>query len=120
MSVSPGFSPFAFCASEAVVESGAGVRFELPGTEGPVAAFAIRHAGTVRAYLNQCAHIPVELDWTPGNFFDDQGQYLICATHGATYTPQDGRCIAGPCRGRSLVAVPCFDRDGWVGAGLRD
>jgi nitrite reductase/ring-hydroxylating ferredoxin subunit len=109
--------PLAVCASHELVEGGPGVRFELPKPEGDsVAAFAVRYEGVARAFLNQCAHIPVELDWQPGNFFDSERQFLICATHGATYRPHDGFCIAGPCRGKSLIAIPCLERDGrvWV------
>jgi nitrite reductase/ring-hydroxylating ferredoxin subunit len=107
------------CASTELVDGGRGIRFEVSSPDGGVhSAFAVRHQGTVRAYLNQCAHIPVELDWQPGNFFDAEGQYLICATHGATYRPSDGFCVAGPCRGSSLVALDCLERDGQVWVAL--
>ncbi len=103
------------CESGALLEGGPGVRFEVVGAGGEIlSAFAVRHQGTARAFLNQCAHIPVELDWQPGNFFDAEGQYLICATHGATYRPSDGFCVAGPCRGSSLVALECVERGGQV------
>ncbi len=95
------------CPSDALVDGGDGVRFEVSGG---VSAFAVRFEGRVRAFLNQCAHVPVELDWQPGRFFDDSGRYLICATHGATYQPEDGRCVAGPCRGRSLTILMCEER----------
>ena len=49
------------------------------------AAFAVRFRGRVRAFLNRCGHLPVELDWEEGRFFDASGLYLICATHGALY-----------------------------------
>lgn len=109
--------PFLVCRSEQLRDGGPGVRFEIPHGHEALSAFAIRYRGAVRAFLNRCAHVPVELDWLPGVFFDDQGQYLICATHGATYLPDDGRCVAGPCRGRSLISVPCFERDGALWAG---
>ena len=66
------------------------------------------------AYLNSCAHIPVELDWMEGEFFDKAGLYLICATHGATYEPDTGHCIMGPCKGQHLVALQVEERDGNV------
>ncbi|NDB19122.1 MAG: Rieske (2Fe-2S) protein [Actinobacteria bacterium] len=80
-------------------------------------AFAVRHEGVVTAYLNQCAHVPVELDWQPGVFFDDEGKFLVCATHGAAYRPTDGRCVGGPCRGRGLTPVPCYELQGSVYVG---
>lgn len=102
------------CASEAVCERGPGVRFTVIryGVEAP--AFVIRAGGTVRAYLNQCGHVPVELDWQPGEFFDDAGLYLICATHGALYSPESGRCLGGRCNGRGLVPIAVEERDGGI------
>ncbi|PIX75037.1 MAG: (2Fe-2S)-binding protein, partial [Rhodocyclales bacterium CG_4_10_14_3_um_filter_68_10] len=84
------------CASSDLVEGGPGVRFQVQEGEGLAAAFAIRWRGRVRAWLNRCAHIGVELDWMPGRFHDDSGLYLICSTHGALYQPDSGRCAGGP------------------------
>ena len=74
-------------------------------------AFVIRYDGSVYAYCNSCAHIPVELDWMEGEFFDQAGLYLVCATHGATYEPDTGHCIMGPCKGERLCPVPVVERD---------
>lgn len=77
-------------------------------------AFVIRFKGQVRGWLNRCGHLPVELDWQPGEFFDSSGLYLICATHGALYAPDTGQCLGGRCNGQGLVAVAVAERDGWV------
>lgn len=89
------------CRSPDVAEKGRGVRFSvrMQGRPDPLAAFVIRFDGAVHAYLNQCAHTPIELDWNAGEFFDDSRLYLICATHGALYAPENGRCLGGRCRG---------------------
>ena len=102
------------CASAALVDGGPGVRFTVPryGVEEP--AFAIRFRGRVYAYLNRCGHVPVELDWQHGEFFDLSKLYLICATHGALYAPENGRCLGGRCNGRGLVAIPVAEREGHV------
>lgn len=102
------------CAAEALPEAGHGVRFETSSGAGRLPAFAVRHQGRVRAYLNRCAHLPVQLDWNEGEFFDVSGLYLICATHGATYLPDSGRCVAGPCKGARLVPLEVVERDGAV------
>jgi len=47
-------------------------------------------------------------------FFDHSELYLICATHGATYEPDTGHCVLGPCRGKSLVPLPVAERGGAV------
>jgi nitrite reductase/ring-hydroxylating ferredoxin subunit len=97
-----------------LVERGRGLRFRAERDGRPVPAFAIRCDGTVRAYVNACAHQGVELDWEEGAFFDDDGRHLVCATHGAQFDPADGRCVGGPCVGRSLAALHVVERDGEV------
>lgn len=77
-------------------------------------AFAVRHQGIAHAYENRCAHRSLELDWIPGQFFDPEGRFLICATHGALYDPARGSCAGGPCAGQGLVAIPVVERDGEV------
>ncbi len=102
------------CASAELADGGPGLRFEIPDKNGPQAAFAVRFRGQVYAYLNRCAHVGVELDWQPGEFFDSGKLYLICATHGALYAPESGRCRAGPCKGGSLRPVPVEERAGAI------
>ena len=105
------------CASGDLIEGGDGVRFEwrASGEGGPtVPAFVVRFDRREHAYLNRSAHVAMELDWLPGRFFDDAGLYLICATHGATYEPDSGQCVAGPCRGAALVALRCEEGGGRV------
>lgn len=102
------------CASAALQDSGAGVRFDVPTPIGTRPAFAIRHRGRVYAYLNRCAHLAVELDWNPGEFFDSTGEFLICATHGARYHPASGACSSGRCNGKGLVALKTEECDGSV------
>lgn len=102
------------CASAQLEDGGKGVRFTVAihGREEP--AFAVRYHGAVHAYLNRCGHVPIELDWTPGDFFADGGHYLICGTHGALYAPESGRCVGGRCNGRGLQALRVEEREGQV------
>jgi len=104
------------CASEALQDAGTGVRFELkePGRSTPAPAFAIRWKGQIYAYINRCGHIPVELDWQHGEFFDSSQHYLICATHGALYHPATGACLGGRCEGRGLRQLVVNERHGNV------
>ncbi len=100
------------CAASELEEAGRGVRFEIMVEGQTVPAFAIRWRGRIHAFLNRCGHVPVELDWQPGEFFDFSRLYLICATHGALYDPASGACLGGRCEGRGLKAVPVVERDG--------
>ncbi len=100
--------------SEALVDGGPGLRFEVRAAGVPQGAFAVRWAGQVRAYLNRCGHVPVELDWEEGRFFDADKLYLLCATHGALYDPATGACLAGRCQGRGLAPLAVVERDGHI------
>lgn len=101
------------CNSADLVNSGEAVPFDVVYYGRSQRGFAIRFDGTVYGYLNQCAHVPMEMDYQPNRFFDSTGQYLICATHGAMYRPQTGECRGGPCRG-GLVKIAMSEHDGVV------
>lgn len=102
------------CVSAALCEGGDGVRFTVVVSGVGVPAFAVRAAGSVHAYLNRCGHMPMELDWVPGRFFDAESRLLICSTHGAAYDPLTGACRGGPCAGAGLIRVPVVERGGKV------
>ena len=101
----------AICKSSDIESGGKGVIFqvEIDGAQFP--AFVIRHDGIAYAYLNQCAHLHLELDWERGEFFDIDAEYIICANHGALFEPFSGKCINGPCFGASLVQIQLAERD---------
>jgi len=70
--------------------------------------------GAFHAYVNQCIHAGTPLDWWPNEFFTDDGRLLICATHGALYEPDSGRCAGGPCGGGGLYRLAVRVADGRV------
>ena len=102
------------CAAKEVEEDGRGWRFEVELAGETVPAFVIRWQGRVYAYLNRCGHIPVEMDWQPGEFFDPARIYLVCATHGAYYDPVTGSCLSGRCDGRGLTPLAVREEDGQI------
>jgi nitrite reductase/ring-hydroxylating ferredoxin subunit len=102
------------CAATELADGGKAILFKTVHENRTVSGFAVRHRGAVRAYLNRCAHVAMELDWRPGEFFDQSGLYLICATHGARYAPESGACIDGPCRGGALVRLAVEESDGGI------
>lgn len=102
------------CASDALKSGDMGVRFQVKIDGEILPAFAIRHQGNVYAFINQCAHQGVELDWKQGYFFDAEGDFLICATHGARYHPDSGECASGPCVGGELSRLGVVEQDGMV------
>lgn len=102
------------CSSESVVEGGKGIRFPVTAGGETGNGFVIRYDGKVYGYLNRCAHVPIELDWNEGDFFESSGLYLMCSTHGAIYTPENGHCVGGPCRGGRLRPIMVVEQGGQV------
>ena len=112
--VDPPRSERHLCASSELLERGVAFVFDVRHYGEPARAFALRFDGRVVAYLNRCLHVPAEMDWQPGEFFDSSKEYILCATHGAAYEPQTGRCAGGPCGRGKLAAIEVAERDGEV------
>lgn len=68
---------------------------------------AVRQQGQVYLYENRCPHRGVPLEWVADQFLDASGSLLQCATHGALFLIDNGECVAGPCAGQRLRALPC-------------
>jgi nitrite reductase/ring-hydroxylating ferredoxin subunit len=73
-----------------------------------------RDGDGVRAWLNICPHAGRRLDWAPGQFLKSKDGLLVCAAHGASFELERGECVAGPCRGEALRAIPVSIREGQV------
>jgi nitrite reductase/ring-hydroxylating ferredoxin subunit len=56
-------------------------------------------------YKNRCPHIGINLEYQPNRFLNKEEQYIQCTNHGALFEIETGYCIAGPCSGKSLIAV---------------
>ncbi len=56
----------------------------------------------------------MELDWELAEFFDVCGNWIFCASRGASFDPQAGTCIDGPCCGACLQSVALLEKDGEV------
>lgn len=101
------------CNSHDLTEGGQAVPFDLNYAGQTCSAFAVRYKGLPHAYLNRCTHVAMALDWQPNRIFDDSGQWLLCASHGAAYLPDTGQCAGGPCRG-GLVKITLSESAGLV------
>lgn len=94
------------CAPDALPE-GQSRGFTCNGTR----LLAVRRHGRVHVYENRCPHRGVALEWQPDAFLDDSGSLIRCATHGALFLIESGDCVAGPCAGEALRALPCREDD---------
>ena len=100
------------CKANLLVEGNKGIRFPVTVDGHDATGFVIRFGGNVYGYLNRCAHVSIELDWSEGEFFESSGLYLMCASHGAIYYPDTGLCAGGPCRGGKLRNINVFEDAG--------
>lgn len=66
----------------------------------------VRKGGAVFAYHNRCPHTGSPLDWMPDQFLNLGKDHIQCATHAALFRIEDGLCVAGPCTGDALTALP--------------
>lgn len=108
------------CASSELAERGKGVVWDLLYCGREERAFALRFDGEVVAYLNRCAHVPTELDWQEGEFLDADRRFILCAVHGAVYSPKTGACLMGRCGRAGLIPVRVTEAEGevhWYPAG---
>ncbi len=81
-----------------------------------VEGFLLHHGSGFSAYLNQCQHWPIPLDYGDGDFYQSDIHRIRCKSHGATYEPESGICDGGPCHRARLIryAVEIDGRDIWV------
>ncbi|MBL4789825.1 MAG: Rieske 2Fe-2S domain-containing protein [Kordiimonadaceae bacterium] len=63
-------------------------------------------------YENSCPHAGTPLNLFGEKFLTIDGSYLICRTHGAQFTLEEGRCILGPCKGDYLRPVAFEEKEG--------
>ena len=89
--------------------------FDLQHAGQEISLFIVHQQGQLYAYHNMCPHRGIRLEWLPDQFLDIDGHFIQCATHGALFQPDSGLCIAGPCSGQSLTAIPVEIRDGIIG-----
>lgn len=73
-----------------------------------IPAFAVKYQDQIYVYKNVCGHIAINLDFREGQFFDEEGENLICSTHGAAYQANTGKCLGGPCYGVGLEPLKSF------------
>lgn len=103
-------------ALDAIAEAGfAEVDATLEGDSESVVLY--REGDDVRGWRNICPHAGRRLDWAPGQFLKSREGHLVCAAHGASFSLDDGTCVAGPCKGDRLRSVALQVRDGqvWLG-----
>ena len=101
------------CALDDLADPGAR-GFTCGSGDWPLRGFVVRRGELVRAYVNHCPHAGHALDLRPNSFLTQDGALILCSSHGALFEPERGLCIAGPCSGASLRALPVRIVAGYV------
>ena len=86
--------------------------FSLMLDSGPLDLFVVRRDGQFHAWRNSCPHRGTPLDWNPDEFLDDEGEHIVCATHGALFDIENGICLMGPCSGQGLSPLKVLEGNG--------
>ncbi|HWA00047.1 MAG TPA: Rieske (2Fe-2S) protein [Caulobacterales bacterium] len=75
-----------------------------------------RRGDEVFAYENECPHAGYPLERPDGRVLMQEGRFLVCSAHGASFQVEDGECAGGPCDGDALTPFAIVVRDGEVRA----
>lgn len=73
-----------------------------------------RRGDQVAAFKNACPHAGYPLQRADGRIVVQEGRYLVCGAHGASFRLDDGACAGGPCNGDPLERIEIEIRDGVV------
>jgi nitrite reductase/ring-hydroxylating ferredoxin subunit len=73
-----------------------------------------RRGEAVAAFRNKCPHAGYPLQRADGRIVVQEGRYLVCGAHGASFVLDDGQCAGGPCNGDPLERVGVVVADGVV------
>jgi nitrite reductase/ring-hydroxylating ferredoxin subunit len=88
------------------LKNGQTKKFKVRRADRVTEAFLIRKGGEYYAYLNLCRHWMVGLDYDDNDFLTEDGDWVVCKSHGALYRPETGECESGPCNGAALYRIP--------------
>jgi nitrite reductase/ring-hydroxylating ferredoxin subunit len=73
-----------------------------------------RKGGRLFGYENLCPHGQTRLDTVPGEFMDEDGNFIACGKHKAMFDIDTGHCFIGPCQGQRLTPIELIIDDGDV------
>lgn len=81
----------------------------------PYASVIVTRRGAhIAAFRNKCPHAGYPLQRADGRIVVQEGRYMVCGAHGASFTLDHGACAGGPCNGDGLERIAVVVRDGAV------
>lgn len=88
--------------------------FAIGGGDWPLRGFVVYVNNQVRGFVNRCPHVGHPLNLRPHRFLTADGTLILCSSHGALFEKATGLCVAGPCAGQYLEALPLKIESGFV------
>jgi nitrite reductase/ring-hydroxylating ferredoxin subunit len=80
-----------------------------------VEIFVLRKGDRAFAYVNDCPHQRLPLNWKTDKFLTLDRSRILCVMHAATFGIETGEMLSGPvCPDRWLVRVPVTVEDGRI------
>ena len=68
--------------------------------------FVVRKSGSVYAYWDACPHYgDTPMAWRANAYLNAARDRIVCASHGAEFEIETGRCMRGAALGKSLKAA---------------
>lgn len=88
----------------------------VPHSDEPFASILVTRKGqAISAFRNKCPHAGYPLQRSNGQVMLQEGRYIVCAAHGASFGLVSGECAGGPCNnGDALERIAIEVRDGNV------
>jgi nitrite reductase/ring-hydroxylating ferredoxin subunit len=67
----------------------------------------VRRGGRIAAYWDACPHYGgTPMAWRANKYLNAAGDRIVCASHGAEFEIENGRCMLGAAFGLSLKRAP--------------
>jgi nitrite reductase/ring-hydroxylating ferredoxin subunit len=106
--------PGAIIAEADAAPEGGAVAIDFSAGEMRFSLLLVRKNGALYAYENLCPHAHYPLERPDGRVVVQQGRYIVCTAHGASFDAETGACVGGPCIGEKLTPLPIRVENGVV------
>lgn len=80
----------------------------------PRSLVVARAGGEAFVYENLCPHAGARLSREDGAVLVQEGRFIVCPAHGASFDLETGACVGGPCNGAGLTRVGAAVEQGAV------
>lgn len=100
------------CFADLADPSATPILAEIGDVRVPVIVTRVGERGA--AFRNKCPHAGYPLQRADGRILVQEGRYMVCGAHGASFALEDGACAGGPCNGDALERIPVEVRDGFI------